>query len=119
MSASGAPPESHRAPQPHGGAILVVPKGGRSPNPTGMSKHKREMLEAIDSQEVPKVMKVLRKLRRLALAGDVLAARTWLDQVRGPVKARDDDAIATAVQEQLLALIQEARRRRAEQEGSR
>jgi hypothetical protein len=43
-----------------------------------------------------------------------MAAKLFFDQVRGPVKARDDDAIASAVQEQLMALIHEARRRRAE-----
>jgi len=111
-----APAEAHRVPQPHGGVLVMPPKGGRSPNPSGLSKERRELVEAIERYEVPRVMEMLRALFERGIDGDDIAAKMWLDQVRGPVKARDDDAIAQAVQEQLVALIQEARRRRAEQE---
>jgi len=95
----------------------MPPKGGPSRNPSGLSKERRELVEAIERSEVPRVMEMLRALFERGIDGDDIAAKMWLDQVRGPVKARDDDAIAQAVQEQLVALIQEARRRRAEQEA--
>lgn len=107
-----------RVPQPHGGVLVMPQKGGPSRNPTGMSKERRALVEAIEREEVPRVMEMLRALFDRGIAGDDIAAKLWLDQVRGPVKARDDDAIASAVQEQLVMLIQEARRRRAEQDAN-
>lgn len=108
-----------RVPQPHGGVLVMPTKGGPSRNPSGMSKERRELLDAIEAKQVPKVLALLDVLydRAIGCADPMaanVAAKLWLDQVRGPVKARDDDAIASAVKDQLLALIQEARRRRAE-----
>jgi len=102
-----------RVPQPHGGTLVPFAKG-KSGNPGGLSKERRELYEAIERSQVPKVLQMLDALFDRGIAGDDFAAKEWLAQVRGPVKARDDDAIASAVQEQLMALIHEARRRRAE-----
>jgi hypothetical protein len=103
----------------NGGTLVPFVKG-KSGNPGGLSKERRELLDAIESKYVPRVSEVLDRLLSIIANGDempaVAAAKLFLDHVRGPVKARDDDAIAQAVQEQLVALIQEARRRRAEQE---
>jgi hypothetical protein len=97
--------------------LVVPPKGGRSPNPSGLSKERRELVEAIERSEVPRVMEMLHALFVRGIEGDDIAAKLWLDQVRGPVKARDDDAIARAAEEKLLEMLQEARRRRALETG--
>jgi len=109
-----------RVPQAHGGVLVMPAKGGPSRNPSGLSKEKRELYEALEKRYLPEVTRVLDNILRIATTDDgvpaIMAAKLFFDQVRGPVKARDDDAIASAVQEQLMALIHEARRRRAEQE---
>src|SRR5690348_3859487 len=104
-----------RVPQPHGGVLVMPAKGGPSRNPSGMSKERRELYDAIEKTQIPRVVAMLGALFSRGVGGDDFAAKLWLDHVRGPVKARDDDAISAAVQEQLGMLIQEARRRREEQ----
>jgi Family of unknown function (DUF5681) len=77
---------------------------GQSGNPGGMSKERRELYEAIEKNHVPRVLDVLLALFNLAIEGDVAAARLWLDQVRGPVKARSEDELERAVETKLLEM---------------
>lgn len=94
------------------GGTLTPWRKGQSGNPRGMSAERRALYDAIETNEVPKVLAMLGALYTRGIQGDDIAARLWLDQVRGPVKARKDDEIERAVEEKLLELIQEARRRR-------
>lgn len=112
--ADGGTSDLHRIPAKNGGWLRTQPKGV-SGNPAGMSKERKELLSAIESNCIPRVLKVLDVLEGRALAGDTIAARLWLDQVRGPLKPRDNDDIERAVEEKLLELIQQERARRAQE----
>lgn len=95
----------------------TVPKGltpwkpGQSGNPDGSGRARRALFHAIEKTEIPKVLTLLAQLYEQALGGDVAAARLWLDQVRGPVKARTDDEIEHAVEQRILELVSQARAR--------
>jgi hypothetical protein len=101
------PPQQHRA------------RDGRFPpgtsgNPGGRSKRLRELDAAIAAKhDAATVLDVIGKLRELALAGDVQAAKAYLDRVAGPVRPDDDARFEAAVECRLSELIEEARARRA------
>lgn len=112
MSDSGGNAVQRRTvPGLNGGWLKPVPPGV-SGNPAGVSKERRELYQAIEKREVPKVLALLNALYERALDGDTIAAKLWLDQVRGPLKRRDDDDIENAVESKLMELIQDAKRRR-------
>jgi len=94
----------------NGGSLLVLPKGV-SGNPHGVSKERRELYQAIEKHEIPKVLGLLAALYDRALEGDTIAAKLWLDQVRGPLKQRKDgEDLESAIELKLLEMIQEAKR---------
>jgi hypothetical protein len=120
MPATGSSEVQRTIPGRNGG-VLTPYRKGQTGNPGGLTPERRALLDAIEKNHIPKVTAMLDRLFDIASGDDlvpaVAAAKLWLDQVRGPVKARDDDAIMTAVHEQLVALIMAARQRRAEQNG--
>jgi hypothetical protein len=60
---------------------------GVSGNPGGRPRRVVELEEAITGAHgAPEVLGVLSKLRELAVAGDVPAAKAYLDRVVGPVR---------------------------------
>ena len=93
-------------------------KKGQSGNPAGMSPERRALNEAIEKNEIPKVLTMLAALYERGIEGDDIAAKEWLLQVRGPIKSRDDDKIESAIDARLMELIAEERRRRAESAGT-
>jgi hypothetical protein len=100
----------------YGGTLKVWPKG-KSGNPSGLSRERRELYRAIEEREIPKVLDMLDALYQRGIAGSDSAARMWLDHVRGPVKPRDDDAIESAVEQKVMEMIAEARARKAAESG--
>jgi len=82
---------------------------GQSGNPAGLSGERRALYDAIEKRCVPRTLALLDQLLEQAMAGDVAAARLWLDQVRGPVKARQEDEIERAVEQRILELIARAK----------
>lgn len=92
-------------------------KPGQSGNPSGMTRERRALYKAIEESEVPKVLAMLAALYDRGIDGDDAAARLWLDQVRGPVKARDDDAIEQAVEQKIGEMLAEVRARKAAEGG--
>jgi hypothetical protein len=117
MSASGDSGPAVVVTQPHGGALRPW-RRGQSGNPSGLSKERRELYQAIEKTEVPKVLTMLAALYDRGLEGDVAAARLWLDHVRGPVKARDEDALEQAVEQKVMEMIAEARARKMQTQAS-
>lgn len=113
MSADGII-AGHR-PQASGGYLITPKRGkGNSPNPSGLSKERREMQDAIESRCVPRVLAVLDELeRRFMEEGNDFCGKLWLEQVRPAPKHRDSDDIERAVEDKLLELIQMERARRA------
>lgn len=101
------------------GGRLTPWQPGRSGNPSGLTRERRALYKAIEESEIPKVLAMLEALYTRGLAGDDAAARLWLDQVRGPVKARDDDAIEQAVETKIGELLAEARARKAAEGGDK
>jgi len=106
----------------------AVPAGGRGPgrpfqpgtsgNPGGHPRKLRELEAAIqDAHRAPQVLGVLEKLRELALAGDVHAAKVYLDRVAGPVRANDEEKIEVRAREMLDGAIAEARAKRDNRAG--
>jgi len=84
---------------------------GLSGNPGGRSKQSLGLESALrETHDPPKVLAVVEKLRRMALAGDVSAARVYLDRVMGPVRANDDERIDLRARELAESML--ARRRR-------
>ncbi len=102
----------------HGHGKLTPWPKGQSGNPSGMSPERRALLDAIEKNQVPKVLQMLDALFERGIEGDDIAAKEWLLQVRGPLKARDDEKIESAVDARLTELIAEERRRRAESAGT-
>lgn len=102
-------------PAPNMSGLVPWKKGQASPNPGGLSRERRALYAAIEVQEVPKVIALLETLFEQAMRGDTSAAKLWLDHVRGPVKARDDDAIENAVEAKIAEMLSEARARRGVQ----
>lgn len=98
----------------HGHGRLTPWSKGQSGNPAGISPERRALLDAIEKNEVPKVLAMLAALFERGLDGDDIAAKEWLLQVRGPVKPRTDEQLETAIEAKLMELIQEARRRNAD-----
>lgn len=96
----------------HGHGRLTPWQKGQSGNPTGITPERRALLDAIERNEVPKVLTMLAALYDRGIAGDDIAAKEWLLQVRGPVKPRTDEQLETAIEAKLLEMISEARRRR-------
>jgi hypothetical protein len=89
---SGAEPRNRGPGRP-------FPKG-TSPNPGGRSKRALGLEAALrEAHDVPKVLAVVEKLHKLALAGDVQAARTYLDRVMGPVRPNDEERIELRARE--------------------
>jgi hypothetical protein len=92
---------------------------GVSGNPGGRSKRLHNLESALqEAHDAPRVLEVVEKLRELALAGDVQAAKLYLDRVAGPVKANDEERIEVRAQEMLEALIAHARAKRAAAGGT-
>jgi hypothetical protein len=97
----------------NGGTLLPFRKG-QSGNPAGVSPERRQLYQAIESHCIPQVLQVLDNLLSDYLEdGNMVAIKVWLDQVRGPIRPRDDDAIEAAVEERLGELIEQLRRQRA------
>jgi len=84
---------------------------GETGNPTGWTKERRELALAIEKTQIPKVLEMLDALFARGIEGDDIAAKLWLEQVRGPLKPRPDDAIESAVDQRIMELVSEARRR--------
>jgi Family of unknown function (DUF5681) len=92
---------------------------GASGNPGGRSKRAHNLEAALqEAHDAPRVLEVVEKLRELALAGDVGAAKIYLDRVAGPVKANDEERIEIRAHEMLDAAIAEARAQRENQSGA-
>lgn len=89
-------------------------KPGQSGNPSGLTRERRALYAAIEQSQVPKVVAMLDALFERGIEGDDAAARLWLDQVRGPVKAREQDAIDVAVEQRIVELVSAAKRARIE-----
>lgn len=96
----------------HGHGKLTPWAKGQSGNPSGISPERRALLDAIEKNEVPKVLGMLAALYERGIGGDNFAAKEWLAQVRGPVKPRGDEQLEAAIELKLMELIDEARRRR-------
>lgn len=95
-----------------GGVANLIPwVKGQTGNPGGLTKNERALKNAIDSEEVPKVMRMLSALRKRGLRGDVAAARLWLEQVRPIAKASQQSAVDAAVRARFEELVSEARQR--------
>ena len=85
-----------------------------SGNPGGRPKRLENLEIALaGAHDAPKVLEVVEKLRELAIAGDVQAARVYLDRVGGPVRPNDDERIEARAKEMLEHLLEEARAKRA------
>jgi hypothetical protein len=96
----------------HGRGRLTPWQKGQSGNPRGISPERAAMLKTLEECHLPRLPALLDALYTKALAGDVFAARLWLEQVRGPVRPRKDEEIEKAVDARIMELLQEARQRR-------
>ena len=85
-------------------------KPGQSGNPSGLTRERRALYEAIERAQIPKVIAMLDALFERGLEGDDAASRLWLDQVRGPLKAREQDEIDIAVERRVIELVSAAKR---------
>jgi Family of unknown function (DUF5681) len=89
---------------------------GVSGNPGGRSRRSQDLEAALqEAHDAPRVLAVVEKLRELALAGDVQAARAYLDRVAGPVRTNDDERIENRAREMVQQMVAEAEARRDEQ----
>lgn len=95
------------APEPVSrGTGRPFPKG-RSGNPGGRPRRLRELESAIEEKYVgPKTLEVIDKLYGLALAGDVQAARLFLDRVLGTVRPRPEVLPSPVPSSQTAELLQ-------------
>lgn len=83
---------------------------GVSGNPGGRSKRVADLEDALQAAHgAPQVVAVVAKLHTMALAGNVQAARVYLDRVLGPVRANDEE-IALRAREMAETIV--ARRRK-------
>lgn len=90
---------------------------GVSGNPGGRSKRAQGLEMALrEAHDPPRVLEVVERLRELALAGDVQAARVYLDRVAGPIRANDEERVEIRAGEMVKQLLAEARAKVAEQE---
>jgi hypothetical protein len=87
---------------------------GVSGNPGGRPKRLTDLDAAIAAaSDTTKVVSLLEKMRELGLAGDVSAAKVYLDRTVGPVRSSDDDRrIYEQMGEALDQLLEEARQER-------
>jgi len=86
---------------------------GVSGNPGGRPKRLHNLEVALaEAHDAPKVLEVVEKLRALAIAGDVQAAKVYLDRVAGPVRSNDEERIEARAAEMIERLLDEARARR-------
>lgn len=86
-------------------------KPGQSGNPAGLTRERRALYAAIEGGEIPKVLALLNQLYEQAMSGDVSAGKLWLDQVRGPVKAREQEEVERLVEQRIIELIADAKLR--------
>jgi hypothetical protein len=92
---------------------------GVSGNPGGRSKRAEGLETALrQAHDPPKVLAVVDKLRELALAGDVQAARVYLDRVAGPVRVNDEERVEIRALELVRRMQAEVRARCDEQESA-
>jgi Family of unknown function (DUF5681) len=85
---------------------------GTSGNPGGRPRKLRDLAAAIQKAHgTSEVLAVIEKLQELALAGDVAAAKLYLERTLGPV--RDDALIEARAVEIVERKIAEARAERA------
>lgn len=73
---------------------------GVSGNPGGRSRRAYGIEVALrEAQSVSKVLAVVEGLRKAALAGDVQAAKVYLDRVAGPVRPNDEERVELRARE--------------------
>jgi hypothetical protein len=78
---------------------------GVSGNPGGRPKRLTDLDAAIAAaNDTTKVLALLDKMRELGLAGDVSAAKVYLDRTIGPVRSTDDDR---RIEEQMHAALEQ------------